>query len=76
MGLLKRNIGYGQLIRCIPYRPGRPRGGQPKLSIIFRGLGGSHYDEERKLYHKDVLVTFQKKVSSLIDFVVHKMLII
>ena len=63
-------------IRCIPYRPGRPRGGQPKLSIIFRGLGGSHYDEERKLYHKDVLVTFQKKVSSLIDFVVHKMLII
>ena len=47
-----------------------------KCSIIFRGLGGSHYDEERKLYHKDVLVTFQKKVSSLIDFVVHKMLII
>ena len=46
------------------------------LYIIFRGLGGSHYDEERKLYHKDVLVTFQKKVSSLIDFVVHKMLII
>jgi hypothetical protein len=54
------------LIRCIPYRVGVPRGGQPKLSIIFRGKGGSFFDKERELYHKDVLVSFQKKVMFLL----------
>ena len=53
------------LIRCIPYRVGVPRGGQPKLSLIFRGKGGSFFDKERELYHKDVLVSFQKKVMFL-----------
>jgi hypothetical protein len=34
---------------------------QPRIGLIFRGEGGKYYDEERKRYHPDVIVTYQKK---------------
>lgn len=34
---------------------------QPRICIIFPGLGGPHYDKEREQYDKRVVVMFQKK---------------
>jgi hypothetical protein len=48
-------------VRGIPYREGRPRGGQPKLGIIFRGTGIRISDAERDQYHPDVIVRWQPK---------------
>jgi len=48
-------------IRGIPYRHGRPRGGQPKLGMIFRGTGMRITQTERDQYHSDVIVRFQRK---------------
>ena len=57
----KRFMTLQVLVRGIPYREGRPRGGQPKLGIIFRGTGIRITDAERDLYHPDVIVRFQPK---------------
>jgi hypothetical protein len=39
----------------------KPRRGQPKLSIIFRGTGQRIREEERAGWHPDVHIRFQKK---------------
>ena len=49
------------LCRASPPREGRPRFGQPKLGLIFRGTGMRISDTERRQYHPDVIVRFQPK---------------
>lgn len=39
----------------------KPRGGQPRMVICFKGLGVRISADERSQYHKDVYVMFQKK---------------
>lgn len=39
----------------------KPRRGQPKIGIIFRGKGARISDDERAAWHKDVHVRFQPK---------------
>eukprot|EP00035_Acanthoeca_spectabilis_P019379 m.421460 g.421460 ORF g.421460 m.421460 type:complete len:704 (-) comp16848_c0_seq2:162-2273(-) len=34
---------------------------QPRIGIIFPGLGGKYYDKERTQYHPRVIVMFQRK---------------
>ena len=41
--------------------PSKPRRGQPKIAVIFRGQGKRISAEERPAYHPDVLVRFQPK---------------
>lgn len=41
--------------------PSKPRNGQPKIGVIFRGQGIVIRDEEKKGWHPDVHVRFQKK---------------
>ena len=41
--------------------PSKPRRGQPKLGIIFRGGGIRISDAERASWHPEVRVRFQKK---------------
>ena len=40
---------------------GKPRHGQPKLTICFRGTGARISGEEKAQYHADVIVMFQAK---------------
>lgn len=41
--------------------PDKPRHGQPKIGIIFRGTGQRISQEEKQAWHKDVHVRFQRK---------------
>ena len=47
--------------RCANGSPNLPRHGQERLLIIFRGTGKRISPEERKAWHPDVWVRFQKK---------------
>lgn len=47
--------------RCINGDPAKPRRGQPKLTIVFRGQGARLTQREKDSWHKDVNVQFQPK---------------
>ena len=50
-----------QILICNRKVPGKPRHGQPKLVICFRGTGARISDEEKQQYHPDIIVMFQLK---------------
>ena len=57
----KRFCTLNMIVRANNGDPSKPRCGQPKLGIIFRGTGQKVGQKERDGYHPDVMVRFQKK---------------
>ena len=57
----KRFMTLNMLARAENGDASKPRRGQPKLGIIFRGAGLKRKAEEISSYHPDVNVRFQKK---------------
>lgn len=47
--------------RCHNGDPTKPRRGQPKITIVFRGQGARLSQREKDAWHKDVNVRFQPK---------------
>lgn len=49
------------IVRMKKGDPSKPRNGQPKMAVVFRGQGKRIRNEEKQAWHKDVKVYFQPK---------------